>query len=253
MGKDARGCGVWVSVALLVFSSLLAPRPAHAAAECDITGGTTYRGCVMPENLWAVNTSGGNRLFPSRLSATYWAIANTSTAYQQSRCNYGPLTTPSVPAPCQGSCSTPGYSASTENHHTSVTAVSWGWVPIASGPLSPGQYEGCQVNQTVFAPLCPRGFTSTLETPFVGSSNKLYTCRPNSTTSARGAERTAGIPDTPGCRDKALCAGSAFGINPVNMATRTKYDVAEDYRNQSPFPIVWSRSYSSTARRWTFS
>ncbi len=50
----------------------------------------------------------------------------------------------------------------------------------------------------------------------------------------------------------ALKEGCAYGCNPVNLATGAKLDYAEDYRNHSPFPIVWERWYYSSAGGWTF-
>ena len=241
----------------VLLTILLGAVPGLALAgtpECDVSGGTEFRGCVMPEPLWYLNHDGGGRYFPTRQAATYWAY-NTITSTQQAKFSFGMLMSGApTPTPCQGSCSILGYDPASEQHHADSQSVAWG-IKYYDPPSSwaPFQYQADWINSVHFKAICPAGFTTNLEYPFAGNSNKLYTCKPESSNNARGAERVAGIPDAPGCRDKAMCAGSAFGANPVNLATRTKYDVQEDYRNHSPYPIVWTRSYSSTAKRWTFS
>ena len=46
--------------------------------------------------------------------------------------------------------------------------------------------------------------------------------------------------------------GCAFSCNPVNLATGAKTDYAEDFRNYSPYPIIWDRYYSSFTGQWHF-
>lgn len=46
--------------------------------------------------------------------------------------------------------------------------------------------------------------------------------------------------------------GCTTGCNPVNLVTGSKYDQRVDYKNYSPYPIVWKRWYNSRREQWNF-
>ncbi len=68
-------------------------------------------------------------------------------------------------------------------------------------------------------------------------------------------EVTSGAPEDQGWFSSGLDVdldGCARGCNPVDLTSGAKLDYALDYKNNSPFPIVWERRYDSRSGVWVF-
>ena len=228
------------------------------AAQCDVYGGTTYVGCVLPTIKW--NDGHGN-LFDSKVDAAqsnygYFLAANPTTS----------LTSGVKLAPVaylreqSGSCA---LVAETDNDYLRTDTVGgsdwnwYDWVPIHGYTTQTRAtcftYQKHQTaiygTGTNISPIgiCPPDYTRINEYGLASRTAPFgWACRPT--------------PDLSDLKRALPCAtcdadvpNQAVTDHPVLLGTQQKRDQAVDLTTGGPFPIVWSRTYASqNLQGWKF-
>jgi RHS repeat-associated protein len=107
----------------------------------------------------------------------------------------------------------------------------------------PGQYSGPSTVGLSFATyaVCPAGWNA-FYTPDATRTQYQWVC------STLGTAAT----EVPESADMGNTEGDCISCNPVNLVTLEKQDDEVDLKNNSPYPIVWSRHYRGKWKKWFF-
>lgn len=207
---------LWALLLLFIFGAL----PAHAATPlCSLNGGSTYTDCLPPQIVWGSPITSQSNVYasPEEAAAAFYA-------YTQS----------SVPTLCQNGCS-----LAVQDQVGSNSLI--GKIVVVTYYSATGTSSSRQA-QTNAKGVCTSGYSLIQDHDPTGIS-VVYACRPTSAivdTIARADAADTSNPE--GCR----------GCNPVVLGDLHKVDWVVDYQNQSPYPIVWGRTFNGRINRWTF-
>lgn len=227
----------WYALPLLLLLWWAWPSAAHATS-CALDGDTSaaaYKDCVPARVMWSsnqVDETGKQEFFntPQDLAAAFlnaWRAQNTT------------------------------YCATYQCYVTSSTAYVNNGMPGAPPILM-------SYNFVIKTVLPPSLFSTTVGLSNIRAQQSVW-CSSNNTlafvdavvgTPNYGAAMCRPVAGLKAARplkgDVANPAGCTSGCNPVDLGDQHKTDWVVDYQNQSPYPIVWARSYNGLSHQWFF-
>ena len=250
-------------LALLACLGLYLTASDAMAVSCTINGGSVYNTCeIAPVRYSASKPEGGTSgaVFATRADAAIWLTKywqDNTAQYNQpfnylywGKCNYGVFTHDACVARGDTDASCNAYSTPmSENRYYDGPSSVFAWGFEVNEYYPAGHIAVCRSGGTPWAPYatvsatpsCKPGWNTSLE--YLGPDHFVYYC-------ARQIEPDGTVDGSSTADRSGVCA--SCGLNPVNLLTGSKYDTATDYTNYSPFPIQWTRFYSSAAQAWHF-
>lgn len=245
-------------MAVLVLGCLVGWLPgavrAQAANQCSVNGGTgssAYRDC-QPAQIkgWSVTQTSnqGPLTAPAGLFATPQQAANAyydHQAHQDWTWQQGTRGAPAQPYFCSVLCQFTLVPKAHPNGASSylVSIISYGSPQAFS---SPSQTITASID-AVYA--CPTGYV--LQGGVLGgvsdvnaNGDNVYVCRP--------ANSFAWVVGNSAFGDTSNTEGNVCSGDPVSLDDLHEVYSVVDYQNESPYPIVWSRTFNGRLRQWFF-
>ena len=210
------------------------------AAKCVQSGGTEA-GCTLAPVVWKKSTDSAH---PNRYQTLDQAITGVGYYLKTASCTACDLGVLWSPVPGQTSYVYTHPDEVLADSYISWVVYIWGKEYKPNGEFARYHFSTPIAGIIQQEPSCP-GRYAALEAGTDGI--KRWYCKPNKAPLSRTENIIEGFSGL----DTTL-EGCTTGCNPVNLVTGTKYDEQTDYKNNSPFPIVWKRTYNSRKEGWTF-
>jgi len=216
----------WIVLTVMLCAAMIWPRITHASTPlCTVNGASGTN--VVPDCIAAVLA------WPTGVQAEAQQVFfNTPDEAAQEYYDYMTTHTPGL---CAGGCSL--YLTDQTGGTGNVNKI----INLSGVNAQGGSFHF--VVQTNSHPTCPANY-STLNDVDSSGTNRIYECQPSATVKD-GLNRA-------GRCDASNTDGQCAGLNPVDLGDLHKMDWEVDYQNQSPYPIVWARSYNGRIRQWVF-
>jgi hypothetical protein len=230
----------------------MVPGLSHASG-CDIYGGTSYKGCVLPTIKWS---DGFGNVLDSKLDAEQSNYGHYMAAYPNTRYTGGLKTAPVNYSRWGTACASTQYTESSALN-TSSTYVAGGSVD--------NLYENVLIyGFELTADTCGNYYKLfVVNTGY--SVSPLHVCPPsyvfenysgNSRTAPFGWACKPATPDSESDYNKPCACNGDFDVqgtgeagDPFTLADRHLREYALDLKTGGPFPIVWDRRYAPEGYR----